>query len=93
MTLQSTASLYEYLETAGHQDTLETALTGCFRAIDSLFESKKAVVKFLEEHDPEFAAEVRDRLAYIDKFKTAHEYGDAMVHGDLKHISGLIQEC
>lgn len=60
--------------------------------VDSLFESKKAVIQFLETHDPEFAAEVRDRLAYIDKFKTAHEYGDAMVHGDLRHISGHIQD-
>ena len=53
----------------------------CGVRADSLFESKKAVIEFLETHDPEFAAEVRDRLAYLDKFQTAHEYGDAIVHG------------
>ena len=36
----------------------------------SLFESKRHVVAFLERHDPEFAAEVKDRLAYLDRFET-----------------------
>ena len=58
----------------------------------SLFESKKAVIQFLETHDPEFAAEVRDRLSYLDKFQTGQEYGDAIVHGDLKHISDHLQD-
>jgi len=58
----------------------------------SLFESKRAVISFLETHDPEFAAEVRDRLAYVDKFQTGHDYGDAMVHGALKHIGQHIQD-
>ena len=58
----------------------------------SLFESKRAVIRFLETHDPEFAAEVRDRLAYLDKFKSGFEYGDWIVRGDGKHISGHIQD-
>ena len=56
----------------------------------SLFESKKLVLDFLAEYDPEFGREVSDRLAYIDKFKTGFEYGDAMVNGNLKHIMGHI---
>ena len=59
----------------------------------SLFESKNAVVKFLEEHDPAFAAEVSGRLAYLDKFETGFEYAQAMVHGNLSRIAGHITEC
>jgi erythromycin esterase-like protein len=58
----------------------------------SLFESKRAVVAFLDEHDPEFAAEVTDRLAYLDRFESGFEYGDAMVNGSFRHIGGHIQD-
>ena len=47
----------------------------------------------MQQHDPQFAAEVSDRLAYIDKFESGFEYADAMVHGNLKYVSGHIQEC
>ncbi len=36
--------------------------------------------------------QVRDRLAYLDKFKNGFEYGDWIVRGDGKHISGHIQD-
>ena len=39
----------------------------------SLFESKRAVIAFLERHDPDFAAEFKNRLAFLDKFSDAHE--------------------
>ena len=58
----------------------------------SLFESKRHVVAFLERHDPDFAAEVKDRLAYLDRFETGGEYGDAMVNGQLQRIAGHIQD-
>jgi hypothetical protein len=35
----------------------------------SLFESKRAVIAFLEKHDPEFAVEVKSRLAYLDRYE------------------------
>jgi erythromycin esterase-like protein len=35
----------------------------------SLFESKRAVISFLEKHDPEFAAEVKSRLAHLDRYE------------------------
>ena len=58
----------------------------------SLFESKRAVVSFLEQHDTEFAREAVDRLAFLDKFKDGHEYGEAAVHGNLSRIAGHLQE-
>jgi erythromycin esterase-like protein/ubiquitin-protein ligase len=56
----------------------------------SLFESKRAVVAFLEKHDPEFASEVRARLSIFDKFETGAAYADAMLHGPLSRVSGHI---
>ena len=58
----------------------------------SLFESKDAVLAFLQRHDPEFAREAKTKLAYLDKFATAHQYGDAKVNGDLSRIAGHIQD-
>ena len=58
----------------------------------SLFESKKAVIRFLETHDASFAAEVKERLAYLDRFEDGHAYGDAMVNGSLSRIAGHLQE-
>ena len=58
----------------------------------SLFESKRALIAFLHDHDPEFCSEVTDRLAFIDKYTTAHEYGEAMVYGGLKRVQGHLQD-
>ena len=58
----------------------------------SLFESKRSLLAFLHEHDPEFCSEVTDRLAFIDKYTTAHEYGEAMVYGGLKRVQGHLQD-
>ena len=52
----------------------------------SLFESKAKVIRFLETHDAAFAAEVKERLAYLDRFESGHEYGDAMVNGSLSRL-------
>ena len=59
----------------------------------SLFESKRAVSAFLERLDPAFAAEFKNRLAFLDKFSDAHEYGRAMVHGTLARLSGPLPAC
>ena len=58
----------------------------------SLFESKAALTAFLERHDPPFAAEVKDRLGYLDRFETGSAYGDALVNGSLKHVAGHLRE-
>ena len=58
----------------------------------SLFESKAAVIAFLERHDAEFAAEAKERLHYLDRFESGAEYGEAMVHGALARVSGHIQD-
>ena len=59
----------------------------------SLFESKRAVIQFLEQHDPEFAEEVKSRLHYLDKFESGHQYADAVVNGSLRLIAQHIQDC
>eukprot|EP00605_Chrysophyceae_sp_TOSAG23-4_P002009 GSChrysophyteH1.ASY1.ANO1.2224.1 assembled CDS len=58
----------------------------------SLFESKNALIQFLEVHDREFAMEVKERLRYLDKFTDGHEYGDAMVNGNMSRAASHIQE-
>ena len=58
----------------------------------SLFESKAAVVAFLEAHDAAFAREVRERLRYLDRFESGAEYGEAMVHGALARVGAHIQD-
>ena len=40
----------------------------------SLFESKKLLLAFLNQHDPDFAKDVTKRLAYTDKYDNCHEY-------------------
>lgn len=60
----------------------------------SLHESKAAVISFLEEYDPDFCAEVKDRLEYIDNFKDGHAYGDAMVNGPTySRVASHISSC
>lgn len=59
----------------------------------SMRESKEAVIAFLEEYDKEFAAEVKGRLAFLDKYKTGFEYADAVVNGNLKHIAQHMTTC
>ena len=58
----------------------------------SLFESKRALLTFLQEHDPTFAGEVTNRLAFIDKYSTGHEYGRAMAFGDMSRVQGHLQK-
>lgn len=65
----------------------------CYYPGYSLFESKKAVVSFLERHDPEFAVEVKARLAYLDRYETGFEYADAIVNGTLSRVAGHIADC
>jgi erythromycin esterase-like protein len=59
----------------------------------SLFESKRAVIAFLEKHDAEFAVEVKERLSYMDRFDSGFAYAEAMVKGNLSRISGHITAC
>ena len=58
----------------------------------ALFESKKLLLEFLKKHDRTFHDEVATRLAFIDKFSDGHEYGDAVVHGNLRRISSHVQD-
>ena len=58
----------------------------------SLFESKKLLLSFLNQHDHDFYKEVVTKLAFIDKFKDGHEYGDAVVNGNLGRIAQHIQD-
>ena len=58
----------------------------------SLFESKRALLAFLEAHDKEFHAEVSSKLAYLDRFEDGFAYGDAMVHGNLSRVAGHIAD-
>ena len=59
----------------------------------SLFESKTAVLAFLRRHDAAFAAEVSQRLAYLDKYDSGFALADAMVHGQLSRVAGHITDC
>jgi len=84
-----TVQLFEALK------RLPPALTPDLFGLDcySLFESKRAVIAFLEKHDAEFAAEVKSRLAIFDKYDSGFAYADAMVNGNLSRVSGHITEC
>jgi erythromycin esterase-like protein len=58
----------------------------------SLFESKNALIKFLETHDNEFAKEAKERLRYLDKYETGHEYGEDMVLGNMSRAASHLQD-
>ncbi len=59
----------------------------------SIFESKAAVLAFLQRHDAAFAAEVTGRLAYLDKYDSGFALADAMVHGPLSRVATHITDC
>ena len=50
-------------------------------------------MSFLEKHDPEFAVEVKARLAYLDRYESGFEYADAIVNGTLSRVAGHIADC
>ena len=85
---QCMAELFGWCKAQPDETTPELFGFDCY----SLFESKRAVLAFLKKHDPTFYREVRDRLAFIDKFETGFEYADAMVKGGLARIAGHLQE-
>ena len=58
----------------------------------SLFESKNALIAFLDIHDREFASEVKERLRYLDKYETGHEYGEDMVNGNISRAASHLQD-
>jgi erythromycin esterase-like protein len=58
----------------------------------SLFESKRQVIAFLKQHDPEFCKEVEKRLAYMDRYTDTWKYADALINGTLSKISGHIDD-
>lgn len=70
-----------------------TAPTVCGCDCYSLFESKAAVIGFLERVDAAFAADVRQRLALIDKYDSGFAYADAMVNGPLSRVAEHIVAC
>ena len=84
---QCMVELFEWCKAQPDAATPELFGFDCY----SLFESKRAVLAFLKKHDPKFHCEVRDRLAFIDKFETGFEYADAMVKGGLARIAGHLQ--
>ena len=58
----------------------------------SLFESKRAVIAFLEKHDAAFAAEASARLAFLDKFDSGFAFARAMVGGNLSRVGDELTE-
>jgi erythromycin esterase-like protein/ubiquitin-protein ligase len=83
------ADFYEWCKELPLSQTPEIFGADCY----SLFESKKAVIRFLEKHDPEFAREVCTRLSVLDRFSSGFEYAEAMVNGNLSRAASHIISC
>ena len=86
---QQMVEFYEWCKELPPSQTPDIFGADCY----SLFESKKAVIKFLEKHDPDFAREVSTRLSVLDRFETGFQYAEAMVNGNLSRAASHIIDC